>query len=440
MAADWFKPLRNAGMLLTGKAARGVLGFGAVAVAARALGVEVFGTLVLITGTVMTLGKVLRIPTGHLVVSYGAEPYRDRDWRRLRELLGFGVVLDLLSTGIALGLLFLLAPLAVGWFGLPDGSANTLRLYGLVLPIVGLGTTPISTLRLLDRFDLIAGMNPLVSLGRLLGGLGLWLGGAGLGAFLALWALTTVLVRLIRIGVAGWELNRQGILVGWEGRALPSLRPEHGVWRFLGGAYANNSLDLNKSQLPTLVVGAVLGPAGAGLFRIALQLANVVIKPANKLLVSAILPDLAHLRANGQRKARRKMVRRTGTLAGLVAFGIFLGLALFGKTIIAWTAGPAYTEAYSTMLLLALAGVVMAWIFPLEPLLISAGKVWRLALIRGAAFGIYLAVLIPASSRFELLGAGLAALAQTAFMLVMLLILSRSSMRVRKGHQAPAAP
>src|SRR3546814_19884653 len=95
---------------------------------------------------------------------------------------------------------------------------------------------------------------------------------------------------------------------------------------------------------------------------------------SSDLLTPAIYPELARLTARGDIGGRRDMVVRSALLMGgmsAVAFGV---LVLVGEPLIELIAGAGFEDAYGTMLLLALAGVVSNCTFSLEPLLISVGR------------------------------------------------------------------
>src|SRR3546814_2966375 len=79
---------------------------------------------------------------------------------------------------------------------------------------------PTAVLRLFDRFKLFAWLQFVASLFKLVGVTVAFLSGAGLWAFLVVWALTDVLGKLLLLAVAWRELGRRGVL-----RVEASRRP-----------------------------------------------------------------------------------------------------------------------------------------------------------------------------------------------------------------------
>lgn len=413
--APWFRPFRSAGVLLLGKTTQGLFSVAYTALAARALGLEAFGALVLLHGFIMAVADLARFQSWQIVLRYGASALNAGDTSRFHRVLNFSVLLDLLGAGIGLVVVQLTVAPAMRLFGLPLELQALAPYYGVsILFLTSVGTSQ-GVLRLLGRFDLIAIQTAIAPATRLLGSAVLYLAGADLEAFLVVWFLGTVLARLTMLAFGWRELMRRELLpqrrASSEG--IPSskgmARLEREAWRFALGTSLNATLGLADKHLGLLAVGWLVGPAGAGLFRIARQLADVLTKANRNLLTPAIYPELAKLTARGDVGGRRDMVIRSALLMGVVSTMAFGVLALFGEPLIELIAGSGFEDAYGTMLLLALAGVISNCTFPLEPLLISVGRVSETVIIRGAALTTYLALIYPLLVETGAIGAGIAA-------------------------------
>ena len=90
--------LRNAGVLLTGKAAAGLLNLAATAIAVRALGAEAFGTLLLAHALARTAGSIAKFQSWQAVLRYGAPALREGRREEFRALLRFTAGLDAASS------------------------------------------------------------------------------------------------------------------------------------------------------------------------------------------------------------------------------------------------------------------------------------------------------------------------------------------------------
>jgi O-antigen/teichoic acid export membrane protein len=83
----------------------------------------------------------------------------------------------------------------------------------------------------------------------------------------------------------------------------------------------------------TLVVGAMLGPAQAAYWRIGKQVADGMAKPA-RLMVPALYPELAKMRATGGQQAMTKLAMQIGLIGGAAAGVLLLVSLLAGKWIL----------------------------------------------------------------------------------------------------------
>ncbi|MDT8438831.1 MAG: oligosaccharide flippase family protein [Wenzhouxiangellaceae bacterium] len=407
----WLKPLRNAGILAGGKLVHGVLSFIALALAARTLGIDEFGLLALLHGLVMTLAQLANFNSWQTVVRYGADALERLDRAGLRRILMFAFGLDLLAAALAAVLILLFAVPVARLLGVPEELLPVARIYAFTALLLIGGNTGFGILRLLDRFDRLAIQNTSISLVRALGSLALFLTGGDLVGFLVVWAGAIALSRLLLYVFSAREIARRALGAPWQGDWRVRLAPVAGIWRFAIGTHLIGTLRLTEARLGLLLVGALLGPAAAGLYRIAQQFADVVAQPIDKLLVPALLPELTRSAARGDTAGRRDLVLRPALASGAFALFVLVVLGLFGRSLIALSVGPEFTDAWPVMMLLILAALPIAATFSLEPLLISLGRLRATILARIAASTLYIVLLVVLTNSLGLIGAGLAALA-----------------------------
>jgi len=408
LASGWFKPFRNAGKLLAGRAVRGGLTLAYVALAARALGVSDFGSLMLIQTLALVFGQVAAIPSWQILLSYATTPYVEGDRHELHKILKHALGLDIVSGAAAALLAFSLMAPAAQLVDVPAVYHEPARLYGLTAPLVALSMAPSGVARLLNRFDLLAIHSTVTPALRLAGAAILLATGGGIAAFLVVWAASWFLGQLF-IGLAALgELHRRDLLAGIGKGRLVRLRPVRGIWRFSLYAYVNNALNLVQLRFGVLAVGWFLGPAAAGLYRIANQIADVSARPILRLLNPSLYPELSRLRAEDRRRELAIMMRRgLITVAGL-SLVILLVLALLGKPLIHLMAGADFEGAYGVLLWLAAGGAVASTAMPIEPLLLSAGHAAKVAVAKAAATLAYLLLLFGLLDTMGLTGAGTA--------------------------------
>lgn len=411
---SWLRPIRNAGVLLTGRSVQAVASLVALALAARALGSGAFGSLVLLHGFAVTVAAIAKFQSWQAVLRYGAPALEQRDLPRLGRVLKFCLLLDTASAAIGLAVVLMAIEPALRLFGLPMELADAARAYGTLVLFMMLNSTPTGVLRLLDRFDLISVQSTVAPLIRLVGCAVLLFWGGGLIEFLAVWFVSAALGRVVLCAFAVFALTHRDIL-GCLDLSLKGVAcPEPGIWRFVAGTNVNGSLRLAQSQLGVLAVGWLVGPAAAGMFRIATQFADLLVKPNNKLLVPAIYPELTRLAAQQRFQERADMVRRTILFAGGVSAVLLALLVVAGKPLITLAAGPEFADAYPTMICLAVAGLIGAWTFPLEPLLVADGRVGETVATRTLAIVAYIGLLYGLLPVIGVIGAGVAGIAYAA--------------------------
>jgi O-antigen/teichoic acid export membrane protein len=282
---------------------------------------------------------------------------------------------------------------------------------------------PIGVLRLLDRFDVLAtqaAVNGAVRLALCAVGYVLH---AGLAYFLWSWALGTLVAFVLIAGAAWRELHRRDLLVGFRWLGPPRIR-EPGVWRFAWATNLNATLGTSFSHLVTLVIGAMIGPAEAALWRVGRQVADSIAKPV-RMLMPALYPELVRLRAGGRVDVMWRLTRKIGLAAGVVG-ALLLGVCLVaGEPLLRLIMGAGFASAAGVMSWQVAAAVVDLAAVPLEPMVISLGQASatvKLRVVVAAAYAAGLPLLVRWAGLHGA-GAGLVAtsLAMAAGMLWLLL-------------------
>ena len=403
--------LGNASMLLGGKAATALFSLGYLALAARGLSLEAFGTLILIHTYTQAVGDISKFQSWQALLTYGTPFWQTGRIRELQQVLRFTVRLDIIGSMAALAIAMLGIPVAGHFFGWPPETASCARYYVLSVILLDVGTAT-GVMRLFDRFDLVAPQSSLGALIRLAGaGIAYYLG-AGLDAYLLVWGLAIVIPALVLIAMSLRELRRHGVLRASSGTAQETSSlwsPDRKVWNFVWSTNFNTSLQLAFSHFGTLAVGAFLGAGAAALYRVARQLSEAITAPV-KLLTPTIYPELARLSANKAIREMRRFMLRASLLAGLGASALVALLIFAGPWVLTVIAGANFTAAYGVMVALGVAAALRLWAFPLEPMLISSGMAVQALRIRLAATLIYGALMFLLCPAYGLVGAGVALL------------------------------
>lgn len=397
--------LANAGMLLGGRTLNAVISLGYMALAARSLGVANFGVLVLINTFAQFIGDVARFQSWQTVLQFGPAPLAEGRRADFQRVIRFGLVLDAVSAvgGVLIGVVGVL--LFGSLLGMPETMEGPAALYAVTIAFM-VPATQIGLLRLFDRFGLLSVQAAISSLIRLIGGGVGFVIDAPVSFFLLVWGAGT-LAGFIYVTVIAWqELRRRDLLSGfsWSG---PLTAGMPGAWRFAVATNASASVEVAFTHVATLAVGALLGPTEAGLWRVARQIADALAKPA-RLLIPAMYPELAKLRASGGEAVMQRLALRVGVIGGGFATLLLLVAVFAGEPLLALVMGKDFANASNTMVWQVGAAVIGVWALPLEPMLVSMGRPGAVLQVRLVVAAVFLATLPPIVNAHGLPGAGAA--------------------------------
>lgn len=422
----------NAGMLLGGRTVNAALGLAAVAIAARALGAREMGVLVLVQAFAQFLGEVVKFQSWQTILHYGAAPLQEGRRADFQRVLRFSLTLDGGSTllGVAVGIVgSVLFAQRLGW-GMAEAPAAALYMATVAFMV---SATPLGLLRLFDRFDVLARQAALISLLRVVVSVAALFLAPTLEGFLLAWGVGTVGSWCYLAWSAHRELRKRGLTQDFSWRG-PLTEGMPGAWRFAWNTNLTATLDVAFTHVATLMVGALVGPAQAGFWRVGRQVADALAKPA-KLMTPALYPELARLRAEARHHAMWRLARNVGLLAGGVGT-VLLGVsALFGPALLTLVMGEAFKPAATVMTWQVAAAVIGVFALPLEPMLVSLGKPGLAVRVRLVVSLAFLAGLPFLVERFGLIGAGAGLVAAaSALALGMLWFILREN-----GNRRPAA-
>lgn len=362
------KRLTNIGHLMAGNFGAGVIAFFAVAIAARGLGVETFGVLALVSTFIQAIERFVSFQTWQPIIRFGAglkEQGRDDD---LKSVIKFGFLLDVSAALAGFAIAVGLALFGAERFGWSAEVRNSLLLYSAALLLL-INGSPTGVMRLAGKFREIAYFQVIAMTVRCTLCAIALAAGAGLFTYVAIWAGTHVLSAILLMTTGALQLRRLGCadFMNASLKDMSTRFPK--IWRF--AVLANLSLSIRSSaqQLDTLIVGALAGAGGAGLYHIAKRIAKFA-QQAGQQVQAVVFPDIAKLWARGDIDSFRKDVARTEGLL-LLMCGLGVGATfLLADPIIALLAGEKYADA---------GGMLKVQIIAVAALL--AGSVARAALL-----------------------------------------------------------
>jgi O-antigen/teichoic acid export membrane protein len=402
------RALTNTGWLMGARGINAVLSLGYLALATRALGLEGFGQFILVVAFAQGIAGLVSFQTWQAVVRWG------QSRESAPDAVGFALALDLLTVAGGAVIAALLLGLAGSWLPVPF----ELRSEAFALTVVWLlaiRSTPTGILRLHDRYAKGAVADSVTSIVRIAGALIAALFAPTVSAFLLAWA-----VAELATAAAYWRFALQLERLALRSVSLTRLpRAEKGAWGFVWGTGLSGMLLIASRQLVVLLVGALGGAALAGIYRVAAQLGEGLLKLAQALL-RATYPELVRDPAQARHIAAR--IARIGAVTGVVS--VVLGVVA-GQWLIALIAGREYLAAYEPMVILAAAAAIELAGATLEALLVSRGHALRNFLLRAVPTALAVAALPWVVPQAGATGAAALILAASALTVTGLLLATR---------------
>lgn len=409
--------LINTGWLLGGKGFGGILSLFYLAILTRTLGVAGFGQFALVTGTAQAIALIVTFQTWQVVIRFGAAYVQGTGTRdAFGRLVGLCTLLDI--AGAIAGCV--LAWFAVGWlapfFGWDAELSESALMFAIIM-LLCIKSTPTGILRVENRFDLATYAEAIIPATRLIGTLIVWLTNPTLFNFLVVWAISEILNAIGYWVLALWQ-SRDILLPRYLGGARSSIRENKGIGEFILVSNLGSTLAGISQNTALLVVGYFVGPAGAGLFRLASQI-SVAMTKISTLLSRAIFAEVNLIRAQEGTEAMRKLFRKANRMLFITGGTVIVIVFLLGKPALYLMSGPDFLPAYPLLILLATAASIDLAGAIYEPTLLS-GSGARMALILQAIIAaIFIALLFLGLHFHGTLGAAAALVIAAVIRLVL---------------------
>lgn len=400
--------LRSAGQLGSTKILGAVFSVMALSLSGRSLGPAGFGLLVLVHTWALGANALTNFQSWQVVIRYGAPALARKDPRPAEDAISLSFALDL-SSGFA-GMLgaMLLLPLVGPLFGITGDLIVPALLYATIIPSMA-SATPTGALRMLGRFDLMAAQQPVTPIVRCALAAICWHAGAGLPWFMLSWYVADLAGDATLWGLAIRELRRAGLSRGLR-PSFSAARRLPGSWRFVAGTNASTTLGACWGPVGNLIIGATLGPAAAGVYKVAATIVDAAGKPAD-MLAKGFYPEI--MRQDPSTSQPWRLGLRAGMIAGAIGLMATAILVLASPSIVKGLFGSQYMAATTPLSIMVLSLAISMATFPLQSLLYLADRQRDAVGAQAQATVIYLVSLTPLCMVLGLAGAACANLLAT---------------------------
>jgi len=377
--------LRNAAYLGSGSVASALLGLLALSCAGKGMSPEMFGVLVVIQAYTKAVSDFIKFQTWQFVVQFGTPALEHQNTARFRDVVAFSFGLDIASGVIAVLGGMIMLPFLSHALGLDSESFWLAMLYCTLIPSMT-SSTPTGVLRAFNRFDLIAIQQAIKPFLQAVGSVISYYFDLGFPGFIVTWYASNLIGGTLFWWFTARELRRRDIHGALRPRLFNVARRIEGAWNFVWTTNIAHTIWAARNSCTTVLVGVVLGPAAAGLFKIAMTFFDATGTPA-KLLEKSFYPEIMRLG---------------------IGLAVAVLMLLVGKPLISAVFGQQYLEAYDLIQIMLGAIIVSMMGFPQESLLFMAGKQRAFLIAQATASAAYIALLVSMAYAFGVQGAAFA--------------------------------
>ncbi|MBE9474005.1 MAG: oligosaccharide flippase family protein [Chloroflexi bacterium] len=350
--------VKNSGYLFSATGVAAALSMFQSILVARLLGVTDFGILGTITVFTSVVNKFASFRMSELVIKYVGQYTVEGDDISAAAVFKSAAILETLTSFLAFGLIWLLAPLGAQYIAKDVSTTYWFILYGLIVLANFMAESSTGLLQIFDRYKFIAGITVGQSILTLSLIVLVYFNQGGLYEVILAY-MGGKIVGAIASAVAAVVLATQSWGIGWWRAPIGLLRDRmRELVRFAFSTNISATINLVNKDGELLWVSALTGPTGAGYYKLALSLANLIQLPVSPL-PQATYPELSREVA-GKNWGNMRYVLRQGSLMAFaysVAAGLFL--LIFGKSLIAFLYTPEFLPSYPALLIL-MVGLLVA--------------------------------------------------------------------------------
>ena len=399
--------LKNFGVVLRGRGIAAVFSVSAMGLMANALSATDFGLVVLLHTYIMVVRGALDFRTFDAIVRFGIPLNDSGDRAGLRSLLRSTMVIDLSSTLLATMLAVAAVPLAGHFLHWDSQMMSWAAVYSLVILATANGT-PNGILRIYDRFDALSVQFTVGPALRFTMVAAAWALDAPKPVFIIAWG-SAFAAGHVYMFVRGLIELRAHMNTGlWSDFSWSEVRERGGeFWKFIGVVYWQTNIDLLPKHVSVLLAGSLLGPASAGLFRLAREFSTVLTQPA-LMLREVLFRDLTRS-FHADDGHFHSVPFKTALVAGSIGLLFVLVSIFFGADLLG-IVGEEYVAASTLLSLLLLAASFALASASLRAAAYAMGRAGSILRIHIVSIITYIAMFFLLTPLTGLTGPGLAAI------------------------------
>jgi len=326
--------------------------------------------LVIIESYCKVISNIVKFQTWQLIIKFGVPALSKGDTRRFCDVTNFSLGLDLSSGLLAMLIGMIALPFVSQLIGIAQQDLLLSLFYCTLIPFM-VSATSTGILRAYDRFDLISIQQVFKPMVQALGSVVAWYWDLGFAGFIITWYLTSLSGNVFLWLAAVRELNKHNV----QGALKPSLfvaaKKIKSSWSVAWTINLAHSIYSIRNIGSNVLVGMLLGPAAAGIFKIACSFFSAASTPSD-LLEKSLYPEIMRM-SPSSKKPWLLSARASLVAAGLGVIMLVL-VSFVGKPLIGFIFGEKYLHAYGLLHIMLWAVIISMAAFPLDSLLYMAHR------------------------------------------------------------------
>ncbi|MBN1681617.1 MAG: oligosaccharide flippase family protein [Anaerolineae bacterium] len=349
-----------------------VIGLFLTLVVVKYFSVSAYGHIGLVVAYCEALNRLIDFRVWEAVINYVGAYVERHQWNHAFSVLKLCYAVDLGSGLVAFAVMVLSAGIAARWLIKAPETAGLIRLYSVALLFRTTDGTSSALLRVYDRYRWLGVkrvINAVFKAALVLGFLSFRI---SLESIFLAYVFTDLAVAAF-VNAAAWRVIRvQFAGVIREPRAGDGI-PLREIVTFMINTNVLGTLQQLTAKSDVLLVGYFASAEAAGLFRLAANLANMLVRLAIPLQ-TVVYPDVVKAHTAGDRQKLRQLARSSSMIAAVVLLPVSLGMAvLFVPLLKLIAVRPEYLSAAPYMRVM-LAGVCVDFLFLWLPFLLTANN------------------------------------------------------------------
>lgn len=422
--------LKHFSWLLGGQVFIAIANFGYLGLTAHSLGVESFGRLVLVKTYIEVIAGLTTFQSWQALIHYGAGFLQHQNRKAFQHLIKLTTLLDGLGALAGFLIAVMAAPYIGSFVGWNDAAIHEVQRFSILI-LFTLESTPTGLLRLYDRFDMLAFQRAIPPIIRLIGTIIVVVLHTPLWGYLLAWLIAEAFNGPLLL-LLGWqEAKKQGVLkdMDWSWPNLARSDPK--ILRFCLVSNLNSSLPLTIAISP-LIIGFFANPVTVGLFRAGYEL-STPLRDLALLLTQSVYPELTRLSSQKNWKKFSTILLKIGASLNCTGVLLFVVCLALGREILHYSMGETFIPAYTTLIVLVIAGIFKMGNCLLEPALYAMELPHISLRVNAIAIlVVYLPLLMALTYQFGAVGAGLATLLSSALSFILNSLLTWKQLYLRR--------